>query len=232
MKPAIQQRFFIAGTDTEVGKTFVSQALLAAAAGAGLSTAALKPIAAGCEPSPAGLRNEDALALQQAMSTPLTYPEINPIALEPGIAPHIAAAQVGCQLSASALVDHCLPVLASAVDFVLVEGAGGWRVPLNGEETLADTARLLGLPVILVVGLRLGCINHGLLTAEAIRNDGLRVAGWVANQVAPEMPVVAENIATLSHYLQAPCLGHIPFMTSVDYLAASQYLDMQKLVPQ
>lgn len=201
--------YFVTGTDTEVGKTFVSSALLLAAGNAGLSSLGLKPIAAGCEDTPQGLRNEDALALMAASNVPLPYKAVNPITLAPPIAPHIAADEAGIGLSAQALAHHCRRHL-SDVDFSLVEGAGGWLVPLNAEETLGDLAIVLGLPVILVVGLKLGCINHALLTAQTIKQSGLTLAGWVANDGAQPMTRRQQNIETLTQRIEAPCLAELP----------------------
>lgn len=204
--------FFITGTDTEVGKTTIAAGLLAAANRRGLSTAAIKPIAAGCERTSDGLRNSDALLLQRTMSLRLSYEEINPIALEPAIAPHLAAEQAGVRVNAMQLAGICRGVLMQRADLTLVEGAGGWRVPLSARELLSELPKLLHLPVIMVVGIRLGCINHALLTAEAIARDGLYLAGWVANSCSSNMPCVAENIATIKGYLRAPCLGEVPFL--------------------
>jgi dethiobiotin synthetase len=171
--------WFVTGTDTGVGKTAISCALLIAAREAGLKTAAIKPVAAGCDE--AG-HNEDALQLMECMSEPLEYEQVNPVALTAAIAPHIAAQQEGRTLQVSRLAGLCRGVMAGEADFVLIEGAGGWRVPLNARETLADLAVQLQVDVILVVGMRLGCINHALLTAEAIARDGLKLVGWIANQ--------------------------------------------------
>ena len=206
-----KKTFFITGTDTGVGKTLMSAGLLLAAKERGLSTAALKPVAAGCEVAAEGLRNDDALLLQSVITQPLTYEQINPIALEPAIAPHIAAQQARRVLSVDRLAGFCRGVLNQA-DFTLVEGAGGWRVPLNSAETLADLARTLQLPVILIVGIRLGCINHAMLTVEAIARDGLPLAGWVANIIDPDMPCQQENIVSLQQRLAAPCLGVVPYL--------------------
>lgn len=206
-----KKTFFVTGTDTGVGKTLMSAGLLLAAKERGLSTAALKPVAAGCEVAAEGLRNDDALLLQSVITQPLTYEQINPIALEPAIAPHIAAQQARRVLSVDRLAGFCRGVLNQA-DFTLVEGAGGWRVPLNSAETLADLARTLQLPVILIVGIRLGCINHAMLTVEAIARDGLPLAGWVANIIDPDMPCQQENIVSLQQRLAAPCLGVVPYL--------------------
>jgi len=223
----MSRTFFVTGTDTEVGKTAVSCALLHAAKRAGLSTAAVKPVAAGCDASG---HNEDALALQAAMTLTLPYAQINPVALQPAIAPHIAAAQAGRSLSADRLAGLCRGVMHTGADLVLVEGAGGWRVPLGSRETLADVAINLGVDVIIVVAMRLGCINHALLTAEAIRADGLRLAGWVANQPGATMACHAENLDTLQRLLPAPLLGEVPFLSPFDPELASQYIDIKELL--
>lgn len=206
-----RKSFFVTGTDTGVGKTLISAGLLLAARHQGLRTAALKPVAAGCDQTEAGLRNDDALLLQSVITQSLTYEQINPVALEPAIAPHIAAEQNKRRLSVDRLAGFARGVLTMA-DFTIVEGAGGWRVPLNAHETLADLAQVLELPVIMVVAIRLGCINHALLTAEAIARDGLVLAGWVANCSDPDMPFQQENIATLAQRIDAPCLAVVPWL--------------------
>jgi len=219
--------WFVTGTDTEVGKTAVCCALLAAAASHGLRTAAVKPVAAGCD---AGGRNEDALQLLAAMTEELDYRQVNPVALQAALAPHIAAALEDCQLQAQRLAESCRAVVLGGADFVLVEGAGGWRVPINPQETLADVARRLGVGVILVVGMRLGCINHALLTAEAIRADGLPLAGWVANQCGPRMHRHEENVDTLRRLLPAPLLGDVPWMAVPGGSDMAALLDIRPLL--
>lgn len=223
-----KRAFFVTGTDTGVGKTQVAVALLQAAADQGLSTAALKPLAAGCEVTPDGLRNDDALQLQAVVNPPLMYEQINPVAFEPAIAPHIAALESRRAISVSRLEGYCRGVLGQA-DFTLVEGAGGWRVPLNPAETLADLARALGLPVILVVGVRLGCLNHALLTAEAIARDGLPLAGWVANTLDPDMDRLGENIDALGQRLRAPCLGVVPRLDNPTAQGMAAHLVLEPL---
>lgn len=223
-----KKAFFIAGTDTDVGKTLVAAGLLVAAKKRGLSTAALKPVAAGCEKTDAGLRNADALLLQSVITQPFVYEQINPIALQSAIAPHIAALQEKRVLSADRIVGFCRGSLNQA-DLTLIEGAGGWRVPLNPRETLADVAKMLQLPVILVVGVRLGCINHALLTLEAIRNDGLPLAGWVANCIDANMPVLEENIRSLAERIPAPCLGVVPWLENAEPVAVAQAFDAEVL---
>lgn len=222
-------KIFVTGTDTDVGKTLVSAGLLHAANANNLTTMALKPVAAGCELTPEGLRNGDALILQEAMSASLAYEQINPIALAPPIAPHIAAEQVQRRITVDRLVGVCRGALLQRTDFTVVEGAGGWRVPINSRETLADLAKALDFPVVMVVGMRLGCLNHAFLTAEAIRRDGLPLAGWVANHIDPEMPAYEESLATLEQHLGAPCLGHIPFLDNPCGADIQKYLDIGKL---
>ncbi len=221
--------FFVTGTDTGVGKTCIAAGLLQAANRQGLTTAALKPVAAGCERTPEGLRNEDAVLLQSLVNPPLDYEQINPVALEPAIAPHIAALEARRPLSADRLTGYCRGVLGEA-DFTVVEGAGGWRVPLNPAETLADLARQLNLPVILVVGVRLGCLNHALLTAEAIARDGLPLAGWVANVLDPDMPRLRENIDALGQRLRAPFLGWVPSLETPSPDNVAQHLNLDPLI--
>lgn len=222
--------FFVTGTDTGVGKTFIAAALLNMARQRGLRCAGVKPVAAGCERQDDALVNDDALALMAASGAGLDYRTVNPVALEPAIAPHIAAAQAGVALSAGALADSCRRVLDADFDFVIVEGAGGWFVPLDGRETLEDLCVELRLPVILVVGMKLGCLNHALLTVAAVAGAGLTVAGWVANSVAEEMPFVDDNVSTLRSRLTAPCLGVVPPLGAAGLQAAARYLDIDALL--
>lgn len=221
-----RKQFFVTGTDTNVGKTLVAAGLLLVAKKQGLRTAALKPVAAGCEKTDAGLRNDDALLLQSVITEPLMYEQINPIALQAAIAPHLAAVQEKRVLSVDRIAGFCRGSLQQA-EFTLIEGAGGWRVPLNPRETMADLAKVLQLPVILVVGVRLGCINHALLTVEAIRNDGLPLAGWVANCVDADMPVLQENIESLAARIPAPCLGIVPWLDSPNPEQVATAIDEQ-----
>jgi dethiobiotin synthetase len=225
-----RKKFFIAGTDTDVGKTLIACGLLEAANNAGLRTLAIKPVAAGCEQTPDGLRNSDALALMAAMSLDLDYAEVNPVAFADPIAPHIAAQRATRSLSVARLAGFCNGVMMLPADFMLVEGAGGWRVPLNLRETMADLPRTLNLPVILVVGMRLGCINHALLTAEAIKRDGLTLAGWVANRLDPDMSCYADNIETLQALIRAPLLGQVPYLAAPDRAAVAAHLDIAPLL--
>ncbi|AZD04892.1 MULTISPECIES: dethiobiotin synthase [Pseudomonas] len=225
----MSQAYFVTGTDTDVGKTTVAAGLLHAARLSGLSTAAGKPVASGCELTPKGLRNADALALLAECSLPLTYDEVNPLAFEPAIAPHLAAREAGVALTVQALLAPMRQVLAKGADFTLIEGAGGWRVPLADQDNLSDLAMALDLPVILVVGVRLGCINHALLTAEAIAQDGLQLAGWVANIIEPKTSRLEENLATLAERLPAPCLGRVPRLKAISAEAVAEYLQLDLL---
>ncbi|WP_166264259.1 dethiobiotin synthase [Marinobacter caseinilyticus] len=226
-----RKTFFVTGTDTGVGKTLVSATILQAAGEAGLRTLAMKPIASGCEQTPDGLRNEDAVMLQAAMSETLPYDQVNPIAMEPAIAPHVAASQAGRQLSAQRLVGFCRGMQIKPADLLIIEGAGGWRVPLNDRETYASVPKALNCPVILVVALRLGCINHALLSAEAIRADGLTLAGWVANRPDPiAMASEAESLEYLVHHMGSPCLGVLPWQSSPLPASLTSHLNLAPLI--
>ncbi|WP_344936093.1 dethiobiotin synthase [Zhongshania borealis] len=224
------KQYFIAGTDTDVGKTLVACGILRAAAARGLKTLAIKPVAAGADLTEQGLRNTDALMLIDAMTESLPYEQVNPVLLAPPIAPHIAAEQAGRRLSVSQLAGFCRGVMMRKVDMVLIEGAGGWRVPLSQREMLSGLVVELQTPVILVVGMKLGCISHALLTAEAIRADGLVLAGWVANQIDPDMACFDENLATLRNFLPAPCLGVLPNLSQPDANLAAEHLDISPLL--
>lgn len=225
------RHFFVAGTDTDVGKTLVACGLLKAAEAQGLRTLAIKPVAAGAESTAEGLRNNDAVMLMAAMTEKLPYHQVNPVLLEPPIAPHIAAEQVGKRITISQLSGLCRGAMMTPTDMVLIEGAGGWRVPLNRHELLSGLAVELQAPVILVVGMKLGCINHALLTADAIRADGLRIAGWVANQIDPQMSCFDENLSTLKAMLGAPCIGVVPYFVKAESMvdAVAACLDISLL---
>ena len=206
------QAYFITGTDTDAGKTTITAGLLCAAKQQGRTTLAMKPVASGCEMTPQGLRNSDARALIAQSTVQLPYSQINPYAFAPAIAPHIAAQDVGVELRVTDLYQAAQTLLHERADFTLIEGAGGWRVPISANEYLSDFAIALNLPVILVVGVKLGCINHALLTVEAIRSDGLELAGWVANVVDPDCARLAENIEFLKQHISAPCLATVPHL--------------------
>jgi dethiobiotin synthetase len=220
--------WFVTGTDTGVGKTVVSSALVRRLRERGLRAAGMKPIASGCELTPAGLRNEDALALQAEATERWPYELVNPCAYAPAIAPHLAAEQAGRPIDFDA-IERAFTAISSECDVIVVEGAGGWRVPLVGRTTLADLAARLGLPVVLVVGLRLGCLNHAFLSAEAIERTGLRLAGWVGSAIDPQFGCAAENLATLREWLPAPCLGVIPHLPGANAATAAPHLELSSL---
>lgn len=222
--------YFVTGTDTGVGKTTVTCALLAAAKAKGLSTLALKPVASGCEETPEGLRNSDALALQAAMTVPLSYPEVNPVALPAAMSPHLAAAAAGRRLTLTQIAGFCRGGMMHKADLKLLEGAGGWRVPISDRELMSGLPRQLGLPVILVVGVRLGCINHAVLTAEAILKEGVKLAGWVANVMDPGMEALEGNLQTLTAMLPAPCLGVVPWSPGKSAADLAACIDLAPLL--
>ncbi len=215
--------YFITGTDTDVGKTIIALGLIKKLQRQGLKVAAMKPISAGCEATPEGLRNSDAVQLQQQSDVALDYNTLNPYAFSPAIAPHIAAADEGVRIDIETIYQHYLAIAAQS-DCVIVEGAGGWQVPLNDFQTIADLGKRLQLPVILVVGMRLGCISHTLLTVESINRAGLPLAGWVANQLEPDMSRLAENITTLQQRIDAPLLGQVPYLEQPDAAAVVEHL--------
>lgn len=225
----MKQGYFITGTDTGVGKTFVSCALLQAFANKGLRVGAMKPIAAGCEQTAAGWRNEDALQLMQHANVELSYQQINPVALPSPIAPHLATREAGTSVTISQLTDH-FEKIKSRADYFIIEGAGGWLVPLNDKENMAAIPAAFGLATILVVGIRLGCINHALLSAAAIERSGNHLAGWVANTIDTNMLMIEKNILTLRTHLSAPLLGTLPFMDEKDVCTASKKLGIDSLL--
>ena len=214
---------FVTGTDTEIGKTWVSCGLLTALAQQGQRVLGMKPIASGCQRTVEGLRSDDALYLQAASSITAPYHDINPYALEPAIAPHIAAREAGITIDFEQ-IRATAERLAGKVDHLVVEGVGGWRVPLGNDGDVAALAGMLGLPMILTVGVRLGCINHALLSAEAIQSDGLILAGWVANLIEPATQRLEDNLQTLRQRIKAPCLGVIPFLPDYNPERLAEFL--------
>lgn len=215
MNQTKKQAYFVTGTDTGVGKTFISSLLVRQFARRGLRSVGMKPVASGCERVDRRLVSEDAAQLLAASNVELPLADINPYAFEPAIAPHIAAQQTGVRIDLHH-IQQAFERLQAQVDVVIVEGAGGFYVPLDEQHDMADLAVKLGLPVILVVGMRLGCINHALLTAEAIRQRGLTLTGWVANQVDLGMAMLEENLQTLRQRMPAPYLGWVPWQTATD----------------
>jgi dethiobiotin synthetase len=220
--------WFITGTDTDVGKTIVATALLDWLSQQG-TACGYKPVAAGCECVDGQLKNSDALALQAASRPKPNYSLVNPVALAEPIAPHIAAANKSTVINVGELTQQARDI-EKDYQYLVVEGAGGWMVPLNKMQSFADLAVDIGFPVILVVGIRLGCINHALLTASAIKNSGLHLAGWVANCLHPEMPALLENINSIKQRLDAPLLGVLPKLDKPDTATIQQHINFQTLV--
>lgn len=222
----IQQRncpgFFITGIDTGVGKTRITLAVMRTLQQQGLRVAAMKPVASGCEMTADGLRNEDALLLQQHSSIECAYDIINSYAFAPAIAPHIAAAHAGVPIEFAPIIES-FNLLAAKSDAVVVEGAGGWQVPLNEKQSIADLAVQMQLPVILVVAIRLGCINHALLSVQSIRASGCRLAGWIANHTFPADAQSADIVSSINQRIAAPLLGDVTYQPEleVDRMALS-----------
>lgn len=201
---------FVTGTDTGVGKTVVACALARGFGVRGERVAVMKPVASGAERTPQGLRNADAVLLMRAANVPLRYARVNPYCFEPPISPHIAADEAKISINIGKINEN-YRALAARADRVVIEGAGGWFAPISARETMADLAQALGAPVVLVVGLRLGCLNHARLTRLAIGASGATFAGWIANALEPALPRAAENLATLECSLGEPALAVVPF---------------------
>lgn len=217
--------FVVTGTDTGVGKTLVSTGLMERGRRQGLTVAGMKPIASGCRRSADGRRCDDAERLASVATVNLERRLLNPYAFEPPISPHLAAAAAGTAID-FALIERALETVLGRADLVVVEGVGGWLAPLSDSLTFADLARRLSLPVILVVGLRLGCLSHALLTAESLRAHGARLAGWVGSTLDPALPALDGNIGTLYGRLQAPCLGIVPWLPEPDPRRVADHLHL------
>jgi dethiobiotin synthetase len=220
---------FITGTDTGVGKTRVAAALCRALAARGIRVAAMKPVASGCALTPEGLRNEDALALLGAMNVRARYSDVNPYAFAPAIAPHIAAREAGVDIDFSVL-DRAYERLRMQSEALIIEGAGGWLAPLDSSRAFADLAVHWQMDVVLVVGMRLGCLNHALLTVESVERRGLNLRGWVANSIDPGFERVTENISSLENRISAPCLGIFAFEPQADLETLAQALAVDALI--
>lgn len=217
--------FFVTGSDTNVGKTLISCALLHGFAAQGKRVVGMKPVAAGCD---AEEQNDDVRQLRAAGNVAVGYGQINPYCFQPAIAPHIAAQRAGVIIQ-FARIKESYQELAAQTDVVIVEGVGGFIVPLNAQQDSADLVRELNLPVILVVGMRLGCLNHALLTVEAITSRGLMLAGWVANLIEPGMPMCEENIAALQQRIATPLLGVVPYALQADARVVAGKLNLELL---
>ena len=207
--------FFVTGTDTGVGKTLVTAALLRRLRESGVTVAGMKPVAAGTVQGPEGPANEDALLLQSESSVRHPYAIVNPWLFTPAIAPHIAAAEAGVVIDTGRIV-KAHEILRASADVVLAEGAGGFLVPMDTHRLFADLPGLLAMELLLVIGLRLGCLNHALLTVEAIAARGYRLAGWVGNCIDPAFARRDANIATLTEMIAAPCIGIVPWLADPD----------------
>lgn len=219
----MSQGFFVTGTDTGVGKTLVTAALLRRLRESGIKVAGMKPVAAGAVPGPEGPANKDALLLQSESSVRHPYALVNPWLFTPAIAPHIAAAEASVTIETDRIV-RAHAIIRATADVVLAEGAGGFLVPLDARHSFAELPGLLGMDVLLVVGLRLGCLNHALLTVEAIAVRGYELAGWIGNCIDPEFARRDANIATLSAMIAAPCLGIVPWMANPEVGVAASAL--------
>lgn len=221
---------FVTGTDTDCGKTLVTLGLMLGLQKQGLTVNGYKPVAAGSELQSGMQVNSDAWQIlgQSSAADRLTYDEINPYLFQPAIAPHIAAREMGKSIELDVL-ETVYTGLRDKADFTLVEGAGGWLVPLDEQHSVSDIALRLGLPVILVVGIRLGCINHARLSLQAIRHSGCRVAGWIGSQTDADMLRFADNVQTLRDYLDVPCLGIVPYLDQPDAQQVAARLDLSAL---
>ncbi|BBI98664.1 ATP-dependent dethiobiotin synthetase BioD [Ferrigenium kumadai] len=217
--------YFVTGTDTGAGKTLISCALLHAFAVQGKRVIGMKPVAAGCDEDD---QHEDVVRLRAASNVIAGKGQVNPYCFPRPVAPHLAARFVGVSINFSRIVES-LSELNGMADEVIVEGAGGLLVPLNEEQDSADLMEEMGLPVILVVGMRLGCLNHALLTVDAMKWRGLKLAGWVANEVDADMSMLDENVAALRQRIAAPLLGIVPYLAQPDALEAAKYLDLSLL---
>lgn len=227
----MSKTFFVTGTDTDVGKTTSTLALLQAAAARGLKAVAFKPVAAGCEIMEEGLCNQDVLFLQKHSTLPLNYEQVVGYSFEPFSSPHIAAEESGVTIKLDVLSDGLSRLQkATNADIIFVEGAGGWRVPIGNGHFLSDWVKYENLPVIMVVGARLGCINHALLTYEAIHRDMLPVAGWCMNRINPAMSHYQANLETLKSLIPSPYLGEIPYINKPHEHGLGHYLDISSLL--
>ncbi|MDH5660292.1 MAG: dethiobiotin synthase [Gammaproteobacteria bacterium] len=221
---------FITGTDTEIGKTFVSSILIKIIAEEGYKVIGMKPVASGAKNVNGILKNDDALSLIQASNVDADYTNVNPYVFEPAVSPHIAAEQAGIEINLDE-IKKCFSQLQKKSDVVVVEGVGGWYAPLSTHTTVADLAESLKLPIIIVVGLRLGCLNHALLTVEAIRKSGLSIAGWVANHVEKDFSFAEKNIKTLKEYFNDfPFLGSVYYQTNLNNKLHQQHLNKKTLI--
>ena len=219
---------FVTGTDTGVGKTLIATALLHGLRARGHKVAGMKPVASGARQSAEGWINEDALALMAEASVPAPYRIVNPYSFDPAVAPHIAAVEAGVRIDLRE-IERAFRILSGLTDIVVVEGAGGWLTPLNERESFADLARTIHARVVMVVGMRLGCLNHALLTAQAVQASGQRLIGWVANGIDPGFERASDNLRSLEQRLAAPFLGSVPHQVEPSAAFTSDCLDFGRL---
>ncbi len=224
----MSQKFFITGTDTGIGKTLVTTALIHQLQ-TRLNVIAGKPIASGCEYIQNKLENEDARLMLETLNNPIPYEYINPFAFEPAIAPHLAAKRVGVNLSMTEIENKLQALFNTPHDICLLEGAGGWHCPINDTHTLADFAKHLNAHIIVVIGIRLGALNHALLTLQNILNMGCPIAGWVGNVIDKNMPEANEYVEYFTQQFSAPCLGVIPHLENPTAHTAATYLKLEHL---
>ena len=216
------EKIFVTGTDTEVGKTLVSSSLMLQAQQSGLKVAGCKPVASGSTLVGNTHYNRDALELQQYSNVKLTYNDINPYLFEQAAAPHILAQQENVDISLSSLTEHCKQLTHKA-DTLIIEGAGGWEVPLNTSESLADLATQLECNIVLVVSIKLGCINHAILTQQSIVQRGLKILGWIANHPHPHTPYATEIVADLQQRLECQLIANIPYKSGLTATDTQEY---------
>jgi dethiobiotin synthetase len=221
--------YFISGTDTDVGKTVLTLGLMTALKKTGMKVGGMKPVASGCIRTKNGLRNEDALQIQSLSDNDPPYEQVNPYAFVPPVAPHVAATETGIVIDLLE-IKKCYENLLHTVDAIIVEGVGGWRVPFGNGLAVPDLVLSLDLPVILVVGLKIGCINHAILTAEAMIRDGVQLKAWVANEITPDYTTLTPTLEYLNATIPGPMLGCIPFMETpdIDDIAANLTLSLLK----
>ncbi len=217
--------FFITGTDTDVGKTRIALGLINKLNTMGHTTTVMKPLSAGCDSTPDGLRNDDAVQLIQQASFKPDYDKVNPYAFKPAIAPHLAAEKENTVIDLSR-IKNIFDELSAQADYIVVEGAGGWKVPINKQQTMAELASALALPVILVTGMRLGCLNHAILTIESIQHAGIPIAGWIANTLSKDFTELDANIKTLKEHLEIPFLGTVPYMEKCEPQLTGQHINI------
>lgn len=211
-------KLFVTGTDTNVGKTYISVGLLEKFTKIGLTTLGMKPLASGGYKENGKLINQDAVNLMKASSIQVGYELVNPFVFEQAVAPHIAAEQENCYLTKKKIERVILRTLGITSDVIIIEGIGGWYTPINKNELMADVVTSLKLPIILIIGLKLGCLNHSILTALAIKRTKLPFIGWIGNCVDPDMQAMSDNIESLKSLISVPCLGVVPYHHKLDNL--------------